>query len=208
VVGLVASKMKERMHRPVLAFALADEGGTQLRGSARSIPGFHIRDALAEVDAAHPGLIERFGGHAMAAGLSLPVARLDAFRDAFTACVERRMDPALLAEELASDGPLGPGEISRQLAEALRDAGPWGQGFAQPLFDNRFLVREWRVLAERHLKFVLQHEAGGATVSAIHFSGWTGAPPPAALHAAYHLVLDDYRGREAVQLQLVSWQPA
>ena len=91
---------------------------------------------------------------------------------------------------------------------ALREAGPWGQGFAPPVFDNRFRVHEWRVLGERHLKFVLEHEAGGARVPAIHFGGWAGQPPPDWLHAAYQLALDDYRGREGVQLLLLHWQPA
>ena len=208
VVGLVASKMKDRVHRPVLAFALADEGSDQLRGSARSIPGFHVRDALAAVDAAHPGMIERFGGHAMAAGLSLPREHLPAFRQAFIDHALRSLDPGLLSAELASDGPLARAEIDRNLAEALRDAGPWGQGFAQPVFDNVFVVRDYRVLGERHLKLSLQHEDGGSPISAIHFGGWTGEAPPDRMRAAYHLALDDYRGREGVQLMLVHWQPA
>jgi len=208
VVGLVASKMKDRVHRPVLAFALADEGSDQLRGSARSIPGFHIRDALAAVDATHPGMIERFGGHAMAAGLSLPRENLPAFRLAFIDYALRSLDPALLSAELASDGPLTLAEINRSLAEDLRHAGPWGQGFAQPVFDNVFVVRDYRVLGERHLKLSLQHEDGGSPISAIHFGGWTGEAPPDRIHAAYHLALDDYRGREGVQLLLIHQQPA
>ncbi len=208
VVGLVASKMKDRVHRPVLAFALADEGSDQLRGSARSIPGFHVRDALAALDAANPGMIDRFGGHAMAAGLSLPREHLAAFREAFIEHARRLLDPDLLRAELASDGPLLPAEINRGLAEALRDAGPWGQGFTQPVFDNVFVVRDFRVLGERHLKLSLQHEEGGPPISAIHFGGWTGEHPPLRMHAAYHLALDDYRGREGVQLLLVHRQPA
>ena len=208
VVGLVASKMKDRVHRPVLAFALADQGSELLRGSARSIPGFHVRDALAAVDAAHPGMIERFGGHAMAAGLSLPRDQLVAFRQAFIDHALRSLDPGLLSAELASDGPLALAEIDRTLAEALRDAGPWGKGFPQPVFDNQFVVRDYRVLGERHLKLSLQHEDGGPPISAIHFGGWTGEAPPGRMRAAYHLALDDYRGREGVQLLLVHWQPA
>jgi single-stranded-DNA-specific exonuclease len=208
VVGLVASKVKDRLHRPVLAFAPADEGSSLLRGSARSIPGFHIRDALAAVDAMQPGLVERFGGHAMAAGLSLQRQHLDAFRVAFTAHAEAMLAPELLNAELPSDGPLQAGEIGRALAEGLQLAGPWGQGFAEPLFDNVFVVREWRVLGERHLKFQLEHEDGGAPVSAIHFGGWDGAAPPARIHAVYQLELDDWRGRHGVQLLVRQWQPA
>jgi single-stranded-DNA-specific exonuclease len=208
VVGLVASKVKDRLHRPVIAFAPADEGSQLLRGSARSIPGFHIRDALAAVDAMQPGLVERFGGHAMAAGLSLQRQHLDAFRVAFTAHAEAMLAPELLNAELPSDGPLALPEIGRELAETLQLAGPWGQGFAEPLFDNVFVVREWRVLGERHLKLQLEHEDGGLPISAIHFGGWTGNPPPARIHAAYQLELDDYRGRGGVQLLVRQWQPA
>ena len=208
IVGLVASRMKDATHRPALAFAPAEPGSAMLRGSARSIPGFHVRDALAAVDARHPGLIERFGGHAMAAGLSLPHASLEAFRVAFVAEAARALDPALLHAELASDGPLQPAQLTRELALALREAGPWGQGFAPPVFDNRFRVHDWRVLGERHLKLTLEHEEGGARVPAIHFGGWAGRAPPDWLHAAYQLALDDYRGREDVQLLLLHWQPA
>ena len=208
VVGLVASKVKDRLHRPVIAFAPADEGSQLLRGSARSIPGFHIRDALAAVDARQPGLIERFGGHAMAAGLSLQRDQLEAFRAAFAAHAQVTLAPESLNAELPSDGPLGLAEIGRALAETLQLAGPWGQGFAEPLFDNVFVVREWRVLGERHLKLQLEHEDGGAPIAAIHFGGWTGSPPPARIHAAYQLELDDYRGRNGVQLLVRQWQPA
>jgi single-stranded-DNA-specific exonuclease len=200
VVGLVASKLKERLHRPVVAFAPAgDEAPGHLRGSARSIPGFHVRDALAEIDAAHPGLIERFGGHAMAAGLSLPLAGLDAFRAAFEAVATRRLDAAALRAELLSDGELGAGELCRELAMELRNAGPWGQGFPEPLFDGEFEVLDWRPVGTAHLKLQLQ-PARGPAVSAIQFGGFDGAPPPPRVHLAYQLELDDYRGRCGVQL--------
>ena len=208
IVGLVASRMKDAAHRPAVAFAPAAPEATVLRGSARSIPGLHMRDALAAVDARHPGLIERFGGHAMAAGLSLPRAHLEAFRVALLTETLRVLDPALLQAELASDGPLDPAQFSRELALALREAGPWGQGFAPPVFDNRFRVHDWRVLGERHVKFTLEHEDGGARVPAIQFGGWNGQAPPDWLHAAYQLALDDYRGREGVQLLLLHWRPA
>ena len=157
VVGLVASKMKERLHRPVLAFAPSEPGSSVLRGSARSIPGFHIRDALAAVDATHPGLIERFGGHAMAAGLTLAQAQLPAFEQAWQAHAAQTLDAGLLQAELHSDGELRPQELDRFHAEALRDGGPWGQGFPEPLFDGCFEVLDWRVVGERHLKLNLRH---------------------------------------------------
>ncbi len=200
VVGLVASKMKERLHRPVLAFAPAGPGASLLRGSARSIPGFHIRDALAAVDAAHPGLIPRFGGHAMAAGLSLEHAQLEAFKQAWQAQAARMLDDDMLQAEVLSDGELLPQEFDRFHAEALRDGGPWGQGFAEPLFDGVFEVLEWRTVGERHLKLSLRHPQRREPLAAIQFGGWQGTPPPRHLHLAYRLAPDDYRGGAAIQL--------
>lgn len=208
VVGLVASRIKERMHRPTVAFAPAEPGSDQLRGSARSIQGFHVRDALAAVDAKHPGLVDRFGGHAMAAGLSLRMENLDDFREAFTLHAARMLSPELLEAECLSDGALVPGDFNRGLAEALRAAGPWGQAFPEPVFDNVFDVLEWRVLGGRHLKLGLRLVEGGKPLSAIHFGGWRGEEPPARLHAAYQLELDDFRGRHDVQLLVRHWLPA
>lgn len=201
VVGLVASKMKDRLHRPVIAFAPAEPGAAVLRGSARSIPGFHVRDALAAVDARHPGLIDKFGGHAMAAGMSLPLERLDAFRAAFEQQVLATLDPALLQQQLLSDGELSVAELDFHHAEALRLAGPWGQGFPEPLFDGEFEVLNFRVLKERHLK--LELGLGGRRCNAIHFNGWDGEAPAGRVRLAYRLTSDDYRGGDAIQLVVV-----
>ncbi|KAB8189488.1 single-stranded-DNA-specific exonuclease RecJ, partial [Lysobacter maris] len=201
VVGLVASKLKERLHRPVIAFAPAEPGSDALRGSARSIPGFHIRDALAAVDARHPGLVERFGGHAMAAGLSLPMARLEAFRDAFARVAAETLGPELLQAVVLSDGDLAADEFTRVNAEALRDGGPWGQGFPEPQFDGEFDVLGWRVVGERHLKLELGH--GRQRLNAIHFGSWDGQAPTGRVRIAYRLEPDDYRGGDAVQLVVV-----
>lgn len=208
VVGLVASRLKDRMHRPVFAFAPSEPGSALLKGSARSIPGLHIRDALAAVDARHPGLVERFGGHAMAAGLSLPAAHLDAFRAALAEQVATMLTPEQLRSELATDGELSGAELGRPLAEHLRLAGPWGQGFPEPVFDGEFSVTQWRQLGERHLKMSLVPTRGGPALSAIHFGGWTGSPPPDRIHVAYQLDLDDWNGRRGVQLLVRHWSPA
>jgi single-stranded-DNA-specific exonuclease len=205
VVGLVASKMKERLHRPVIAFAPAEPGSDRLRGSARSIPGFHIRDVLAEVAARHPDLIERFGGHAMAAGLSLPLAALPAFERAFCDCAARWLTAELLQAEVVSDGELEAGEFSHRIALLLRDAGPWGQGFPEPQFDGEFEVLNSRVVGERHLKLELGH--AGLRLNAIHFGGWGGVAPVGRVRVAYRLEPDDYRGGEAVQLVVVHREP-
>jgi single-stranded-DNA-specific exonuclease len=200
VVGLVASKMKEKLHRPVIAFAPSEPGSSSLRGSARSIPGFHIRDALAGVDAAHPGLIGKFGGHAMAAGLSLDESEFTRFQDAFRRQVEVMMEPAMLHAELLSDGELAADEFIIANAEALRSGGPWGQGYGEPLFDGEFEVVDWRVVGERHLKLVLRVDGRRETLNAIHFGGWHEQEPQPRLRLAYRLVPDDYRGGQAIQL--------
>nr|WP_298156660.1 single-stranded-DNA-specific exonuclease RecJ [uncultured Pseudoxanthomonas sp.] len=206
VVGLVASKIKERLHRPVIAFAPAEPGSTLLRGSARSIPGFHIRDALAAIDAARPGLIQRFGGHAMAAGLSLDESALADFRAAFHQQASKLLDEALLQEVLLSDGELQGGELDRAHAEALRSAGPWGQGFPEPVFDGCFDVLDWRVIGEKHLKFSLRLPGHAPPLNAIHFHGWQDQPPPARIHAAYQLETDDWQNRRGIQLLIRHWQ--
>ncbi len=208
VIGLVASKMKERLHRPVLAFAPSEPGSTVLRGSARSIPGFHIRDALAAVDSANPGLIERFGGHAMAAGLTLAQAHLAAFEQAWLAHAATVLDDGLLQAELLSDGELLPREFDRFHAEALRDGGPWGQGFPEPLFDGHFEVLDWKVVGERHLKLTLRHPDRREPLAAIQFGGWQGQPPSSHAHLAYRLAPDDYRGGQAIQLVVEHRAPA
>ena len=207
VVGLVASKMKEMLHRPVIAFAPSEPGSSSLRGSARSIPGFHIRDALAGVDAAHPGLIGKFGGHAMAAGLSLDESEFGRFQDAFREQAESMMDPAMLHAELLSDGELAADEFIAANAEALRSGGPWGQGYGEPLFDGEFEVLDWRVVGERHLKLVLRVEGRRETLNAIHFGGWQEQEPGSRLRLAYRLVPDDYRGGKAIQLIVEHREP-
>ncbi|MDN5781250.1 MAG: single-stranded-DNA-specific exonuclease RecJ [Luteimonas sp.] len=201
VIGLVASKLKERLHRPVIAFAPSEPGSTLLRGSARSIPGFHIRDALARVEAAQPGLMDRFGGHAMAAGLSLSQAKLDAFEAAFLEAATAMITPELLHETIASDGELPADAFDIHNACALRDGGPWGQGFPEPLFDGEFAVLSWRPVGTQHLK--LELALAGRRLQAIEFGGWNGTPPGERIRIAYRLAPDDYRGGDAIQLIVV-----
>lgn len=201
VIGLVASRLAQRAHRPAFVFAPAQPGSNELRGSARSIPGLHVRDLLAAVDAAQPGLIARFGGHAMAAGLTLESERLPAFEAALRIAAEAMLDPALLQAELVSDGELQAHEFGIDTAIALRDGGHWGQGYPEPLFDGEFDVLGFRVLKDRHLK--LELGIGGKRLNAIHFGGWEGDAPPARVRIAYRLAPDDYRGGDAIQLMVV-----
>jgi single-stranded-DNA-specific exonuclease len=206
VIGLVASKLKERLHRPVIAFAPGEPGGTLLRGSARSIPGFHIRDALARVEAAQPGLMDRFGGHAMAAGLSLPQVNFEAFESAFLEAATAMIGPELLHDTIASDGELPADAFDIRNACALRDGGPWGQGFPEPLFDGEFTVLSWRPVGTHHLK--LELGLAGLRLQAIEFGGWTGTQPPGRVRIAYRLAPDDYRGGNAIQLVVVHREAA
>jgi single-stranded-DNA-specific exonuclease len=200
VVGLVASRVKDRLHRPAFAFARAKEAGL-LKGSGRSIAGLHIRDALALVDARNPGMIARFGGHAMAAGLTLPEARFADFRDAFESVCREWLDDAALERVLESDGALDGGELSLDTARALEAAGPWGQGFPEPLFDGAFELRESRIVGERHARYRLRGP-GGQAVSAIHFNAGTAPAAPGPVELAYRLGVNRYQGTESVELRV------
>jgi single-stranded-DNA-specific exonuclease len=208
VVGLVASKLKERLHRPVIAFAPASEDDSEhLRGSARSIPGFHIRDALAAIDARQPGLIERFGGHAMAAGLSLKADDYPRFAAAFDAVARELIEPERLQALLYTDGELPPGTATLALARQLRAAGPWGQAFPEPLFDNLFECASWKLMGERHLRLQLRDPRDGTVHDAVMFYAWHGEPPPPRLRAAYELTINDWQGRETPRLLLRHIEP-
>lgn len=201
VVGLVASRVKERVRRPVIAFAVAGDG--DLRGSARSVPGVHIRDVLAELDARHPGLIGRFGGHAMAAGLTLPRARLDEFAALFDAHVAGRTPRGTLADAIETDGELAVEEISLETAEALRAGGPWGQAFPEPSFDGVFTVRNARVVGDRHVKMWVEG-ARNRAFDAIAFNlldPQADTPlPQGQQQLVYRLDVNEYQGERRLQL--------
>ena len=199
IIGLVASRVKDRLHRPVLVFAPGEPGSDELRGSARSIAGFHIRDALAHIDAMHPGLISRFGGHAMAAGLSLRLEALPEFTAAFQDTARQWIGVELLDNLLLTDGSLIPEELNRTSAELLVECGPWGQGFAEPLFDNIFEVRSWQVLKDKHLKLQLALPGHRQAISGICFNAWQGQAPPAVIRTVYHLHTNDFRDKRDFQ---------
>jgi single-stranded-DNA-specific exonuclease len=203
VVGLVASKIKERLHRPAVAFAPGgDDAPGCLRGSARSIPGFHIRDALAALDAREPGLIQRFGGHAMAAGLSLRAEDFERFAACFDAIARERIAPEALQAQIFSDGELAPADFDLELARQLRAAGPWGQGFPPPLFDNVFeCVGSRRMGADqRHLRANLRDPRDGRVHTATWFSAEGDLPVGSSVRLAYELTIDDWQGVESLRL--------
>jgi len=195
IVGLVASRIKERYHRPTIAFAPADE--PMLRGSGRSIDGIHLRDTLDRVTKAAPQLIERFGGHAMAAGLTLRQEHLETFTRAFEAATRASADPSLFTRSVATDGALTGGEIGPELVAAI-EAIVWGQGFAAPLFVNDFEVLEQRLVQSRHLQLTLGLDR--ARLPAIWFGHVEALPPRARL--AYRPKFDEFRGLRRISLQI------
>lgn len=204
VVGLVASRLVERLHRPTLALAPASDDASDWRGSGRSITGFHLRDALVELDRMHPGLMTRYGGHAMAAGLSLPAAHLPQLTQAFEQVVDRLMDPDLCTRTVWTDGGLSPSEYTLELAHTLEAAGPYGQAFAEPMFDNEFTLLDRRVLKEKHLKLRLQPAGGRRPVDAIWFSApadWL-AHTPSRLRLVYQLAVERWQGTESLSLHV------
>ncbi|HEU4654531.1 MAG TPA: single-stranded-DNA-specific exonuclease RecJ [Steroidobacteraceae bacterium] len=202
VVGLVASRVKERVHRPVIALAPGDPG--TLKGSGRSISGVHIRDVLDAVAKRHDGLIEKFGGHAMAAGLTIPASALNAFRIAFDEEVRRWMSIEDTLAVVHSDGELSVAELTLEVARALRDSGPWGQGFPEPLFDGHFDVASVRVLGERHLKLDVctQNSPRWEAIAFRYFDHDDAVPvqPRCKVELAYRLDVNRYNGSERLQL--------
>ncbi|MBU0688432.1 MAG: single-stranded-DNA-specific exonuclease RecJ [Gammaproteobacteria bacterium] len=198
VIGILASRLKDKFHRPVIAFARAQTG--ELKGSGRSIPGLHLRDALDLVSKRQPHLILKFGGHAMAAGLSIPEDALDAFRIAFESVVQEMLDSEALVRSIATDGELEAQEFSLGMARELQ-AQVWGQGFPEPLFEGAFRVQTQRIVGEKHLKLKLTCSAG--SFDAIRFFHADTAPD--TVHAVYSLSINEYNGSETLQLIVRHW---
>lgn len=206
VVGIVASRIKDRVHRPVIAFA--EDGNTGLlKGSARSVPGVHMRDVLDAVATRHPGLVEKFGGHAMAAGLSLPADRLAEFSRALNDETARWVSAEELRGVVRSDGELAGEFLSLECAEALRAAGPWGQAFPEPQFDGVFELRERRIVGENHLKLRLACDGARQAINAIAFNAGS-LPECTRVRAVYRLDVNEWQGRREAQLVIEHLEPA
>ncbi|MCW8917576.1 MAG: single-stranded-DNA-specific exonuclease RecJ [Gammaproteobacteria bacterium] len=200
VIGILASRIKDRLHRPVIVFTDAANG--EIKGSARSVKGVHIRDALDAVAAAHPELLKRFGGHAMAAGLTIARRHLETFKQAFDAEVRRHLSAEELHGTLVSDGELTATQVTMELAARLRNDSPWGQGFAEPLFDGWFEVAGGRVVGERHLKLQLQWPDSPQCVDAIAFNVDEALLTRSLqrIQIAYRLDINEWRGNQSLQL--------
>ena len=206
VVGILASRIRERFHRPTIVFAQSGDG--ELKGSGRSIPGVHLRDALDRVATSTPGLITKFGGHAMAAGLSLSEDDLPRFRETFNRVVAQALKGSLPDHVTVTDGQLPQSDLTLVLAEALESGGPWGQGFEAPSFEGVFTISDMRVVGEKHLKFRLVTEAG--LIDAIAFNAdvetWT-RDTPKVLRCVYRPCVNEYRGDRRLQLQIEALWP-
>jgi len=201
VIGILAARIREQTHRPTIAFA-PDDDGEHIKGSARSIPGLHIRDALAVVDARNPGLLKKYGGHAMAAGMTIAREDLDAFSAAFDKAVRDALTPEDLEAAIITDGPLAADELNLDTAYLLKRAGPWGQHFPEPVFDGEFRVVSQRIVGENHLKLVLQPADGGGIIDGIAFN--TGPEVPdytrSGARVVYKPDANTFRGRTNLQL--------
>jgi len=208
VIGILASRIKDRVHRPVIAFAKeTDAPGSPIKGSGRSVAGFHIRDALANIDAINPGMLTKFGGHAMAAGLTLPEDKLEAFQQAFDAEVRKVLNDNDLLGVIYSDGEVAAEELNLELAKLLQQAGPWGQGFPEPVFDGVFEIVDQRIVGEKHLKLKFRPMESQQVIDAIFFNVGQ-LQDHRRVRIAYQLSVNEYRGRESLQFVVNNMQPA
>lgn len=208
VVGLVATRIKDQARRPVIAFAEAEEPG-MLKGSARSIAGVHIRDVIDSVAARHPDIVTRFGGHAMAAGMTLRAEHLDRFRAAFIQEVSRFREVLEQPDVIWTDGELPPAAVTLELAEALQQGGPWGQGFPEPVFDDALQIARHRVLQDRHLKLTVRYPGSSREVDAIAFNqpSLPAGPDASPVRLVYRLDVNEFRGTRSPQLIVEHMQP-
>ena len=202
VIGILASRIKDRLHRPVIAFAPAEN--SELKGSARSINGVHIRDVLSDIAAEHPQLLNKFGGHAMAAGLSIKLHDYPHFALLFADAVASKLSQVDLEQKVWSDGQLDTQHLTLEFAEQLQQAAIWGQAFPEPAFDGVFDVYQCRIVGKQHLKFVLKLPFSTLMVDAIAFfadkpENWLGCRK---VNAVYKLDINEYRGQRSLQLQL------
>ncbi|MGR5077354.1 single-stranded-DNA-specific exonuclease RecJ [Photobacterium swingsii] len=203
VIGILASRIKELYHRPVIAFA--DAGNGEIKGSCRSIVGLHMRDVLDLIDTKNPGMITKFGGHAMAAGLTIPEDKLEAFSLAFDEAVRAELDEDALKGVLLTDGELSAGELNLPTAEILRSGGPWGQQFPEPSFDGQFRLLHQKLVGSKHLKMMVEPLSGGAVIDAIAFNVDLRRWPDASvqiIELVYQLDINEFRGNTSVQLMV------
>jgi single-stranded-DNA-specific exonuclease len=204
VVGLLASKVKERTHRPVIAFAKENQESSFLKGSARSIKGLHIRDVLVDVDARYPEMIHKFGGHAMAAGLTLHLEQLKPFQKAFEQVVNKHLQGAVIQKTVFSDGAVMTEDLNLSVAELLQSAGPWGQGFDSPVFDGWFVIKSKKLIGDNHCKLVLQTPDLLKQIDAIAFGFHPNQfkEEGQSNHLCFEMQVNEFRNRRNLQLKI------
>lgn len=207
VIGIVAGRIKEKYHRPTVVFAQSGSG--DLKGSARSIPGLHIRDVFERINSQYPQVMKKFGGHAMAAGLTIGSEHIDTFKQAFEQIINQTLTDEQRTSTILTDGPL-PGELfTIDFAQLLKNSGPWGQEFPEPVFEGRFRMISQRLVAEKHLKVTMQHESG-TTVDGIYFNCDLSLWPNGSVSfvdAAFTLDVNEFRGQTSVQLLIKALLP-
>ncbi|MDH3280033.1 MAG: DHHA1 domain-containing protein, partial [Gammaproteobacteria bacterium] len=208
LVGLIAARMRERTNRPVVAFAPVDD--EELKASARSVPGLHIRDLLDSIATRHPDLLLKFGGHAMAAGLSLKRSRFGDFSSVFADAVAAVIGEPRAVESIYSDGSLDENDLDVGFADLLRQATPWGQGFPEPVFDDEFDILEYRVIGDSHIKFRVRRVNGSRVLEAIAFrylDDHADVPNLTRARMAFRLEVNEYQGRRTPQLVIEYMEP-
>jgi single-stranded-DNA-specific exonuclease len=208
VIGILASRIKDQVYRPVIAFAKeTDEPDSPLKGSARSVTGFHIRDALANIDAMNPGMLNKFGGHAMAAGLTMARDQFEAFQKAFDAEVRKVLSTGDLLGVIYSDGEITSEQLNLEFAKLLQDAGPWGQGFAEPVFDGVFEIVDQRIVGEKHLKLKFRPLDSPDLIDGIFFNIGQ-LQDHRRVRVTYQLSVNEFRGRESLQFIVSTMESA
>ncbi|MCX8596640.1 MULTISPECIES: single-stranded-DNA-specific exonuclease RecJ [unclassified Gilliamella] len=203
VIGIVSARLKDKYYRPVICFASTEDG--LLKGSGRSIDGIHLQNVLYELNQRYPDILVSFGGHAMAAGLSIQEKDLDKFRDLLETVITEQLDLKVLEQTIETDGEINNGDFNYSIAKLLKDSGPWGEGFIEPTFDGEFIIHQQRIFAEKHLKLVLEPKNGGPIIEGICFNVNLTKWPDQTIKEAkivYHLDVNEFRGNQTLKLMI------
>ncbi|SCC27290.1 single-stranded-DNA-specific exonuclease [Gilliamella bombicola] len=201
IIGILSSRLKDKYYRPVISFASTQDGF--LKGSGRSIKGLHLRDLIDELNQQHPDLITSFGGHAMAVGLTIREEDLERFKISIEALLDTRLKPDLLKQVIETDGEIDSQDFTYAIAKQVKESGPWGEGFCTPIFDGEFIIHQQRLLADKHLKLVLEPQNGGPLIEGICFNVNRQQWPDQSIKNVkiiYHLDVDEFRGNQALNL--------
>lgn len=203
VIGIVSARLKDKYYRPVICFASTEDG--LLKGSGRSIDGIHLQNVLYELNQRYPDILVSFGGHAMAAGLSIQEKDLDKFRDLLETVITEQLDLKVLEQTIETDGEINNEDFNYSIAKLLKDSGPWGEGFIEPTFDGEFIIHQQRIFAEKHLKLVLEPKNGGPIIEGIYFNVNLTKWPDQTIKEAkivYHLDVNEFRGNQTLKLMI------